>query len=209
MGPHSALRYAQLVVQTPCSLSLVRYTDVNITGPRTVEEPISLVPYDLSWPQLFAEERAQLEAALSPWLTGGIEHIGSTAVPGLIAKPVIDMMAPVRDLPSSMDARLAVAQLGYQHFPYRSDVMHWFCKPSPAHRTHHLHLVPFGSELWNARLLFRDQLRRCPETAAEYGRLKLNLAAQYRFDREAYTDGKSGFIEEVLERATLGDRRSP
>jgi GrpB-like predicted nucleotidyltransferase (UPF0157 family) len=165
------------------------------------DEPIHLVPYDAAWPRLFEEERARLAYILSPWVAGPIEHIGSTAVPGLTAKPVIDIMAGVRDLASSLDARAALTSLDYVYFPYRADVMHWFCKPSPARRTHHLHLVPVQSSLWTERLLFRDYLRATPAAAAEYAALKVSLAARHRFDREAYTDAKGEFVRSILERA--------
>ena len=168
------------------------------------DEPIHLVAYDPIWPRRFQEERIQLERVLSPWLEGLIEHIGSTAVPGLTAKPVIDIMAGVRDLPSSIDARAALASLDYVYFPYRSDVMHWFCKPSPARRTHHLHLVPLGSALWMERLVFRDYLRSSPEAAADYASLKTSLAARYQLDREGYTDAKGAFVQSILERARGG-----
>jgi GrpB-like predicted nucleotidyltransferase (UPF0157 family) len=169
------------------------------------EEPIFLLPYDPSWPRRFEAERAELTRVLGPWLAGPIEHIGSTAVPGLIAKPVIDIMAGVRDLESSLDARAALASLEYLYFPYRPEVMHWFCKPSPARRTHHLHLVPVGSALWDERLLFRDYLRSSPVAAEEYAALKTALAVQFELDREAYTDAKSGFVEATLRRARAAD----
>jgi GrpB-like predicted nucleotidyltransferase (UPF0157 family) len=173
---------------------------VRVNGP-VREEPIDLVPYDPIWPRHFDEEHARLARVLSRWLEGPIEHIGSTAVPGLMAKPVIDIMAGVRDLPSSLDAAAALASLDYVYFPYRADVMHWFCKPSPARRTHHLHLVPVQSALWAERLVFRDYLRSSPAVAGEYAALKTSLAAQYRFDREAYTDAKHAFVQSILDRA--------
>lgn len=166
------------------------------------QEPIHIAAYDAAWPRLFDEERARLESVLRPWLAGPVEHIGSTAVPGLAAKPVIDIMAAVRDLASSHGARVAVTALGYVHFPYRVDVMHWFCKPSDARRTHHLHLVPVDSPLWADRLLFRDRLRRSPAIAAEYAALKRALATKHRLDREAYTDAKSDFVRSILRRPT-------
>ena len=169
------------------------------------EEPIYLVPYDPAWPRRFEDERARLARALSPWLAGPIEHIGSTAVPALTAKPVIDIMAGVRDLPSSLEARDALALLDYVYFPYRADVMHWFCKPSPARRTHHLHLVPVESALWDERVIFRDYLRSSPAAAAEYAALKAALAAEHPFDREAYTEAKGGFVRSILDRARGGD----
>jgi GrpB-like predicted nucleotidyltransferase (UPF0157 family) len=163
-----------------------------------VPAPIYLVPYDASWPARFAEERAVLARVLSPWLAGPIEHIGSTAVPGLVAKPVIDIMAAVASLDESRPALAAVATLQYAYFPYRAEIMHWLCKPSDEVRTHHLHLVPFASALWHERLRFRDRLRSDTRVAAEYAALKLALAARYEFDREQYTDGKEPFVRRIL-----------
>lgn len=162
---------------------------------------VHVAPHDPSWPAQFFEERAALERVLAPWLAGPIEHVGSTAVPGLAAKPVIDIMAAVTTLDASRPALPALAPLRYVYFPYRADVMHWLCKPSDAVRTHHLHLVPYGSALWCERLAFRDYLRGHPRVAAEYAALKRALAARYGFDREAYTDAKEPFVRRVLELA--------
>lgn len=159
---------------------------------------VEVVAYDETWPNKFEAERAFLARLLSRWLVGEIEHVGSTAVPGIAAKPVIDIMAPVKGLEASRPAIEVLIASGYAHFPYRADVMHWFCKPSAAYRTHHLHLVPYAGKLWHERLMFRDALRADPELAAEYGRLKRGLAAQYRFDREAYTQAKAPFVEKVI-----------
>lgn len=163
------------------------------------EAVIEVVDYDEAWPLRFGEERALLERVLSPWLAGPIEHIGSTAVRGLVAKPVIDIMAGVASLEASRPAIEALRALEYQHFPYKTDVMHWFCKPSAAFRTHHLHLVPVGSALWKERLFFRDALRADASLAAEYAALKRKLAVTYRLDREGYTEAKSFFVRRVLE----------
>ncbi len=159
---------------------------------------VELASYDSSWPEKFEKERFLLQELLAPWLAGPIEHIGSTAVPNLTAKPIIDMMAAVQTLEASRPAIEAVAGNGYQYFPYRPDLMHWFCKPSPEHRTHHLHLVPLGSALWDERLLFRDALRRDAGLAAQYEGLKMDLAEEFPFDREAYTEGKTAFVRRVL-----------
>jgi GrpB-like predicted nucleotidyltransferase (UPF0157 family) len=159
---------------------------------------IDLVPYDPSWPVRFAGERTFLQRLLQEWLVGPIEHVGSTAVPGLAAKPVIDLMAPVATLQASLGAIAAATAGGYVHYPYKPEVMHWFCKPSPSRRTHHLHLVPFGSTTWVQTLAFRDALRREPEVAARYAHLKQELAARFKYDREAYTEGKLPFIQSVL-----------
>jgi len=170
----------------------------------TDEAPVVIVPYDPSWPRLFEDERTALLDAIGPWLAGPVEHIGSTAIPGLAAKPVIDIMAGVATLDASRPALAAAASLGYCYFPYRPDIEHWFCKPSPAFRTHHLHLMPFGGAEWIATIAFRDYLRARPEIAADYGELKARLARQYRDDREAYTQAKGPFITRVTQAALAG-----
>lgn len=159
---------------------------------------IEVVPYNSEWPAMFEAEKAVLQAALSPWLVGAIQHIGSTAVVGLSAKPVIDIMAPVASLRESEAAIPAATAAGYLHHTYRSEVMHWFCKPSPAFRTHHLHLVPFESKLWAERLSFRDALRASPTLSREYCELKLRLAELHRTDRDAYTEAKAPFVQRVV-----------
>ena len=113
-------------------------------------------------------------------------------------------MAPVEALEVSRPAIQILVRSGYAYFPYKADVMHWFCKPSPAHRTHHLHMVPFGSTLWQERIVFRDALRQDAELAAEYATLKKALALDDKFDREAYTDAKGPFIQTVLSRIQGG-----
>jgi GrpB-like predicted nucleotidyltransferase (UPF0157 family) len=163
-----------------------------------MEAAVHIEPYNPGWPQLFLDERVLLLQVLGPWLAGPIEHIGSTAVPGMPAKPVIDIMAAVASLDASRDAIARLAEASYRHFPYRADVMHWFCKPGPELRTHHLHLVPHQSPLWRDRLYFRDRLRTDQDLAREYAALKQRLAAQYRDDREMYTELKGPFIERVL-----------
>jgi len=162
------------------------------------EATIEVVPYDPQWPSKFVAERASLQSVLFSWLAGPIEHVGSTAIPGMPAKPVIDIMAAVESLDASRPAINALAEAGYVYFPYRPDIMHWFCKPSAVFRTHHLHLVPHGSKRWVECLAFREALRSDPALAAEYATLKHRLAQQFKFDREAYTDGKSPFVKRVL-----------
>lgn len=114
---------------------------------------ISIIEYNPNWPVQFLIERDILQTVLSKWLVGDIEHIGSTAVPGLAAKPVIDMMAPVASLESSRGAIAAAESVGYCFYPYKPTYMHWFCKPSPLFRTHHLHIVPLGNRTWRSGLL--------------------------------------------------------
>jgi GrpB-like predicted nucleotidyltransferase (UPF0157 family) len=170
----------------------------NKTVQDDVNAPVEVVAYDPAWPSRFEEERAVLEDLLAHWLVADIEHVGSTAVPGLAAKPVIDIMVPVESLEASRGSIEAASRAGYMYWPYKADVMHWFCKPSVAHRTHHLHIVPFESSLWFDRLRFRDALRSDSGLAERYAELKLHLASRYRHDREAYTEGKAGFVMTVL-----------
>ena len=165
------------------------------------DEPVLVGPYDLAWPIRFEEEKRLLEPAIGKLATGGIHHVGSTAVPGLAAKPVIDVLVGVEDLDSSRPAFEPLAQLGYLYAPYRETEMHWLCKPDPAHRTHHLHLVPTGSRRYQDELAFRDFLRGRPDIALKYQEIKQRLAVSYEHDREAYTDSKSGFITLALKEA--------
>jgi GrpB-like predicted nucleotidyltransferase (UPF0157 family) len=162
------------------------------------DEAIRVVGYDPDWPLRFESERAALEDHIGPWITGGIHHVGSTSVPGLPAKPIIDILAGVESLDRSRACIDAVAPLGYLYAPYRDDEMHWFCKPHPARRTHHLHLVPTGSRRFRDELAFRDALRADPALAARYAALKRDLAARFGDDREAYTEHKGPFIRAVL-----------
>jgi GrpB-like predicted nucleotidyltransferase (UPF0157 family) len=164
-------------------------------------EPIRLSPYDPSWPARFEEERAALDDVIGEWAVGDIHHVGSTAVPGLDAKPIIDILAGVHDLDESRACFEPLARLGYMYAPYLPKEMHWFCKPHPSRRTHHLHLVPAGSRRYRDELALRDRLREDPGIAVEYLALKRELARHFVHDREAYTEGKSDFIRRVLDRA--------
>lgn len=166
------------------------------------DEPIRIVPHDALWPGRFTAEHAELADAIGAWATGGIHHVGSTAVPGLAAKPIIDILVGVDSLEAARSCFQPVAGLGYLHAPYRPEEMHWFCKPHPSRRTHHLHLIPTGSNRFNDELAFRDRLRADRALAAEYASLKRDLAQRFPDDREVYTEAKTEFIVDVL-----GDRR--
>ena len=163
----------------------------------SLEAPVEVVPYDPAWPGQFVEEAELLRRALAAWLVGTIEHIGSTAIPGVAAKPVIDILAGVQSLDESRPAIAAATELGYCYAAYQAEVEHWFCKPSPAVRTHHLHLIPVGTDGWVRPLAFRDYLRTHPDVAREYVVLKRQLALVHRLDREAYTRAKQPFIDRI------------
>lgn len=170
----------------------------------TAEEPIQLVPPDPAWPARFERERAALEEAIGKWVRGGIHHVGSTAVAGIEAKPIIDVLAGVPDLETARACFQPLAALDYLYAPYLAEEMHWFCKPHPARRTHHLHLVPAGSKRYRDELAFRDLLRADPEIVGRYAALKRKLAARHRDDREAYTEAKAAFVRATLQSGRAG-----
>lgn len=162
---------------------------------------IILEEYDASWPSKFEEEKERLMAVAGEWHCGSVEHVGSTAVPGMVAKPVIDIMFGVKSLEESKSAIEALVSYGYEYWPYKAEVMHWFCKPSDAFRTHHLHLIPFENLLWKERIQFRDLLRTNDKLALKYAKLKRELATTYKEDREVYTEKKWPFIQRALQGA--------
>jgi GrpB-like predicted nucleotidyltransferase (UPF0157 family) len=158
---------------------------------------VVVVPYDPAWPDVFAAERALLEQALRPWLEGRIHHIGSTAVPGLAAKPIIDMLAGVRDLEAARRAFGPLAQLGYGYFPHRPEA-HAFRKPG-----YGVHLTEPGSTIWNERLAFRDALRADPELVAEYAAWKERHATPPGGAGPPYSANKRPFVRRVLAQAGI------
>ncbi len=166
---------------------------------------VEVVPYDPEWPRLFEVERERLRRALGPWLEGGIQHVGSTAVPGLSAKPVLDMLAGVIDLEAARAAFAPLAELGYESTPHRPQTHH-FSWPEGAAASavrHNLHLAEVRGDLWRERLAFRDALRADAALAAEYQALKLRLARRPDSDIEAYTLDKRSFVARVLAGAEI------
>lgn len=162
---------------------------------------VILEDYDPFWPIKFEKEKEFLMTVAGEWNFGSIEHVGSTAVTGMVAKPVIDIMFGVKSLNESKPAIDALINSGYEYWPYKKDVMHWFCKPSDAFRTHHLHLIPFESPLWNERIKFRNLLRKDNQLAIEYANLKRELSVKHCNDREKYTVKKWPFIQRAMEQA--------
>ena len=162
---------------------------------------IAIVDYDPTWPESFAEQRERLEGALGPWLVGQIEHIGSTSVPGLPAKPIIDMLARVADYDRCEGMFPRLARIGWLSAPEPGDApaRKWsVCYPRVEYRTHHLHVIEENSPAWPTLLAFRDHLRECAEDRDTYARIKRELAALDDRDRPAYRAGKAPFITEVL-----------
>lgn len=159
-----------------------------------------VVPYDPVWREEFEAERDVLRRVLAPWLTADVEHVGSTAIPGMAAKPVIDMIAPVADLDEARGAVEALMAVSYPYRPHRPEA-HLFDKPRhvgwEAH-THHLHLTEPGTALWQERLAFRDALREDPALVAEYNAWKVRHAATATGGPSAYTGTKWSFVARVL-----------
>lgn len=158
------------------------------------------MPHSEQWHQLFAEEETQLRNAIGEQVVV-IEHVGSTAICGLSAKPIIDIAVAVREI---ADAEKCVTQLEGLGYKSRGELgipgRQYFTKGDP--RTHHLHMVKLGGDLWRSHLLFRDYLRQHSEVAKEYENLKTELARKHPENREAYTAGKAAFIEGVLKAAS-------
>ncbi len=173
------------------------------TGPvaRSIEDPVVVVPYDEAWPSLFEEERARIERAIGPWVEE-IEHVGSTAVPGLAAKPVIDIMVGVKSLDDTPIFVKRLEAIGYEYVPELERQMpqrRYFRKLRQGRRTHQIHLVERSdAAFWDRHVLFRDYLRAHPEVAEGYARLKYEVSERFREERVAYTDAKTGFIAEVV-----------
>jgi GrpB-like predicted nucleotidyltransferase (UPF0157 family) len=177
---------------------------------RVVREDVALVPYDPRWPALFLREKEHLLGCLPNDLVRRIEHFGSTAVPGLAAKPIVDMLVEVTDLQATRTRIAPVLEAqGYDYFwrPTRGDdgppFYAWFIKRDPTSgvRTHHIHMVEAHFVGHWDRLLFRDYLIEHPHVAREYENLKLHLASAHPNDRVAYTAGKTAFVVRVTERA--------
>lgn len=173
-------------------------------------DPIVIYPYDPDWPGAFDRESHRIEPVLRPWLCQRIEHMGSTSIPGMPAKAIIDMLAVVENIDDIQSAIDPLAVLGWVHAPESGDEDHRirsFCTPNIANRTHHLHVVEESSEHWRGWLAFRDILRAHPGIAGAYAALKRELASAHGGDpnrRSSYRGGKAQFISEVTQIAVGG-----
>jgi len=174
-------------------------------------EMIEIVPYQSSWAETFQYEHDSLQSVLNDTKIGSknsihIEHIGSTAVAGLCAKPIVDLMVGIDEWQEDFSVENTLQDLGYvianppqqllpnTHFLFR--------RGNQEHRTHHLHVVEHKSEFWSTRLLYRDYLRENDSISTLYGTLKTIGAEQHRYDRIAYNDFKAPFIRACLRAAS-------
>lgn len=178
-------------------------------APREPDTSVEVVPYSTVWPILFERERAALQAAVGD-VARSIEHIGSTAVPGLSAKPTIDILVVVESTEEFLKRLPQVEALGYDYRAHNvfvgSDTHLFFRKVSNGKRTHHLHVLRSDSPEIDDHRLFRNALLDSPALVQEYERLKLTLAAQYAADRNRYVLEKANWVSGVL--ASLRRRRS-
>jgi GrpB-like predicted nucleotidyltransferase (UPF0157 family) len=177
-----------------------------------IREVIHIIPSDPCWPELFQREADHLRSCIPSGLIRRIEHFGSTAVPGLPAKPTVDLLVGVTSLRAAREQIAPILQAqGYDYFwrpTFGDNTPPWYAffikRDAHGARTHHIHMVTQRRTFrdhWD-RLRFRDYLIAHPETAREYARLKMQLAADHPNDRVAYTDGKSQFIAAVMIRVS-------
>ena len=163
--------------------------------------PIRILQYDPLWPVVYGRERDLILRVLGEEIEE-VWHVGSTSVPGLAAKPIIDILVAVKRRGPAEKYTPRLATLAYSHHSHEDDASRlYYWKGTPLAHTHHLHVVEYGSQEHRRHVRFPEYLRGHPETAAEYAELKRRLAAQHGDNMEAYTNGKSQFIEAVLRRA--------
>ena len=168
----------------------------------TQGERIEIVEYNPEWPLAFEREAAAILKACHPWVIE-VHHVGSTAVPGLAAKPVLDIMPVAAGPAEAFEAVSRMTALGYRCLgEYGIPGRLYFEKTVDGREVAHAHMFPVGHPAIRTHLAFRDYLRTHPDAARDYERLKRDLAAKHRNDREAYTDAKAAFIEGIIAAAT-------
>lgn len=162
--------------------------------------PIVLRPYDPAWPVWYAEEESSLRSVLGS-AVARIRHIGSTAVPGLVAKPTVDILLEIADGTERASVRPILERLGWicmadrEGPPPQTDFCKGYTPAGYAGKVYHLHVRPLGD--WDEPV-FRDYLRSHPDAASEYVRLKAGLSERYKHDRDAYTEAKGDFIRRIV-----------
>ncbi|HEY0429570.1 MAG TPA: GrpB family protein [Pyrinomonadaceae bacterium] len=164
---------------------------------------VKLVSHKKEWKTLFEREEKLLRDALGR-LALAVEHIGSTAIPEIKAKPIIDIMVGVRDLPDVEKCLSPLEKIGYEYLGEMGVAgRHYFRKGTSTISTHHLNIVELGGDFWKNHIFFRDYLRENAEAARQYDKLKNDLATKYKDNRESYTDGKTEFVGEILQKSNF------
>lgn len=159
-------------------------------------EPIVIADYDANWSSQYEQEKSRIIDTLGNTVTD-IQHIGSTSVPGLAAKPIIDIILGLEKIPPLSTQIVSLETLGYNYCgEFGIPGRHYFRRGMP--RTHQIHAVQVNSDFWQRHILFRDFLRSHPQAAQQYEALKRKLAAEFRNDRDRYTDSKTPLIEQLL-----------
>ncbi|WP_393959966.1 GrpB family protein [Priestia megaterium] len=161
---------------------------------------VKLEPYDYNWLILFDKERELLSSQLKGLIIK-IEHVGSTSIEGLFAKPIIDIAIGVSSLDKVIKIREKVKEIGYLEVPVSIDGKHVFAKNKENKITHFLHIMIYNQDLWKDQISFRDYLRSFPDAKMEYVKLKEELTNKYPNDVVSYTNEKKEFVDNILKRA--------
>lgn len=164
------------------------------------ERPIQITPYDPAWPARYAAESARLAESLGKWAVGGIHHVGSTAIPGVDAEPVIDILIGIEELAAARSCTESLARLDYLAIDNWGAELCAFCKPHPHEHAYTLYLAPAGGLRYSEIVAFRDFLRANRQVAIGYAGMKRDLAGRHGGDRHGYNVAKARLIEAVLDR---------
>ncbi|SFK53951.1 GrpB domain, predicted nucleotidyltransferase, UPF0157 family [Halobacillus dabanensis] len=162
---------------------------------------VELYPYDPDWQLRFKKEKEIITRTLDPSPLP-MEHIGSTSIPGMVAKPIIDILLGVDDLTDFSRLIPSLSRAGYEYIPKPElKTRRFFRKGAPGRGICHLHLCEWNGEEWNEKVFFRDYLRLNPEEASEYTALKKQLAKDYKHQRSLYTEMKGPFILSIIKKS--------
>lgn len=181
--------------------------DFMVDDPHVLKKDnIDVVSYDEAWPGMAQDEINKLKSVIPARNILDIQHVGSTAIPGLSSKPIIDIQIAVTSLDDMKLYGVPLLQkIGYEYWDANPDPNRmFFVKGMPPYgekRTHHVHIVELDSDHWKNKLVFRDYLRNHSDVAKEYEQLKFLLAKEHGYDREKYTEAKSEFINRILQLA--------
>ncbi len=167
-----------------------------------MSDPVVVVPYDPEWPHLFAELGVQLRSVLGS-VALRIDHIGSTAIAGMVAKPIVDVQVSVAGFEPLDAFRLPLAELGFVHRASNPDLSKRYFREAPGTRRTHIHVRVSGDWSEQFALLFRDYLRTHEAEATWFGGIKQQLAEQFANDRQGYTDAKSWYLWEIMKKADV------
>ncbi|UZE93535.1 MAG: GrpB family protein [Candidatus Nealsonbacteria bacterium] len=161
---------------------------------------VKLSTYKPEWKKLYKKEEKLLLSTIGKYVLD-IQHVGATSIPGVKAKPIIDIAIGVKSLKVGEECIKLLKKLGYE---YKGDAgirgRHFFAKGSEVNRTHYVHIEKLSGELWKNHILFRDYLRKNKKIAKKYTELKKKLAQKYKYDRDTYTTRKSAFIQKILKK---------